>query len=129
MNLRRGSSMQQNARDVLFVLIILFATLPLTTNSTAQQSVCFSSDEHARVEKTARVYRTPDPDYDPVLGYNPTKAARIGSPPVNADGFAQPINCVANRNESPGAGTTPKFFCSVPGVVDKDGKPVRLKIK
>jgi hypothetical protein len=121
--------MQQNFRDALFVFFILCGTLPLSTNSTAQQRVCFSVDEHARVEKTARVYRTPDPGYDPVLGYNPANGARRGSPPVSSDGFAQPINCVAYQDQSPGAGTTPKFFCAVPGVTDSEGKPIRLKIK
>jgi hypothetical protein len=119
--------MQQNLRHVPLVLFILVGTL--IDSSRAQQKMCFSADEHARVEKTARVYRTPDPGYDPVLGYNPAKGSRIGSPVVNADGLAQPVNCVAVKNESPGAGTTPKFFCAVPGVADKDGKPVRLKIK
>jgi hypothetical protein len=36
---------------------------------------------------------------------------------------------VANKDESPGAGTTPKFHCSVPGVTDEDGNLVRYKIK
>ena len=121
--------MLQKLRHVPLVLLTLLGTLPIASHSRAQQKICFSAEEHARVEKSARVYRAPDPGYDPVLGYNPTNGTRRGSPPVNSDGFAQPINCVANKDESPGAGTTPKFFCAVPGVTDNDGKPIRLKIK
>jgi hypothetical protein len=36
---------------------------------------------------------------------------------------------VANKDESPGAGTTPKFHCSVPGVTDEDGNLIRYKVK
>jgi hypothetical protein len=121
--------MQQHFPNVLFVFLTLVFTLAIRTNSTAQQKICFAADEHARVEKTARVYRAPNPAYDPVLGYDRAKGPRVGSPRVNADGLAQPVNCVANRNETPGAGTTPKFFCSVPGITDSEGKPIRLKIK
>ena len=121
--------MRQNPRDLLFVLFVLFGALPVTTNFSAQQRLCFPAEEHERVEKMARVYRTPDPHYDPVLGYDPGKGPRIGGPLVNSDGIAQRINCAANTDQTPGAGTTPKFFCSVPGVTDKDGKPIRLKIK
>src|SRR6476619_4775463 len=126
---RRGSSMQQNRKDLLFVLFVLFGALPFASNSGAQERLCFSADEHARAEKAARVYRSADPGYDPVIGYNPASGPRIGSPLVNTDGVAQRINCVANTDATPGAGTTPKFFCAVPGVTDKDGKLIRLKVK
>jgi hypothetical protein len=33
------------------------------------------------------------------------------------------------KKENEGTGTTPKFYCSVPGAVDEDGEPVRYKIK
>jgi len=36
---------------------------------------------------------------------------------------------VANKDLTPGAGTTPKFHCSVPGVVDDDGELIRYKVK
>ena len=121
--------MQQNRKDLLFVLFVLFGALPFATNSGAQQRLCFSADEHARAEKAARVYRSPDPGYDPVIGHNPASGPRIGSPTVNTDGVARRIDCVANTDATPGAGTTPKFFCAVPGVTDKDGKLIRLKIK
>jgi hypothetical protein len=64
-----------------------------------------------------------------VLGYNPAKGPRRGAPPVDSNGLAKPLNCVANKDESPGAGTTPKFHCSVPGVTDGDGDLIRYKIK
>jgi len=94
-----------------------------------KEKACFSADERARAESTARVWAPPDPGYDPVLGYNPANGPRKGAPPVDANGRTQPINCVANKDETPGAGTTPKFHCSVPGNVDEDGQLVRYKIK
>jgi len=65
----------------------------------------------------------------PVLGYNPKSGPRIGSPKVKANGLTIPIVCVANKKPNEGSGTTPKFYCSVPGVVDKDGDVVRYKVK
>lgn len=112
------------------LLLILFVAAVLAWPAGAQQpQACFSADERARAEQTAKVYRTPDPGYDPVLGYNPVKGPRRGAPPLNNNGLAKPINCVANKDESPGAGTTPKFHCSVPGVTDEDGNLIRYKIK
>jgi hypothetical protein len=64
-----------------------------------------------------------------VLGFNPNKGARPGAPQVNAEGLAAPINCVANKKPIEGSGTTPKFHCSVTGVVDEDGELIRYKIK
>ena len=112
------------------LLLILFVAAVLAWPAGAQQpQACFSADERARAEQTAKVYRTPDPGYDPVLGYNPVKGPRRGAPPLNNNGLAKPFNCVANKDESPGAGTTPKFHCSVPGVTDEDGNLIRYKIK
>lgn len=93
------------------------------------QPICFTAQERERVERTAMVYRTPDPGYDPVLGYNPANGPRKGSPPVNPDGTAKVVNCVAQKDETPGAGTTPKFHCVVPGNTDGDGQLVRYKVK
>src|ERR1044072_6895664 len=109
-------------------LLICFAVLLFSSHAHAQQ-VCFTADERARAEQTAKVYRTPDPGYDPVLGYNPTTGPRPGAARVDTNGFAKPINCVANKDESPGKGTTPKFYCSVPRVTDDEGKLIRYKIK
>ena len=109
--------------------ILFVATVLAWPAGAQQQKACFSADERARAEQTAKVYRTPDPGYDPVLGYNPVKGPRRGAPPLNNNGLAKTINCVANKDESPGAGTTPKFHCSVPGVTDDDGNLIRYKIK
>lgn len=121
--------MRQNpSRDLIAPPIIFVTALFLALPAAAQQP-CFTAEARARAEQTARVYRTPDPGYDPVLGYNPTRGPRRGAPPVNSDGFGKPINCVANKDTTPGAGTTPKFHCSVPGVTDGDGDLIRYKVK
>jgi hypothetical protein len=109
-------------------LLILFAVLCLAPRAGSQQT-CFTAEERARAEQTAKVWRAPDPGYDPVLGYNPAKGPRRGAPPVDENGIAKPINCAANKDDTPGAGTTPKFHCSVAGVTDEDGNLIRYKIK
>lgn len=119
---------QNSSREWLPLLLILVIALFFVRPASAQQA-CFTSAERARAEQTAKVYRTPDPGYDPVLGYNPANGPRRGAPPVDENGRAKPINCVANKDESPGAGTTPKFHCSVQGVTDEDGQLVRYKVK
>ena len=108
----------------IFGLLFILSAMPVE----AQKS-CFTEDARDVAERTAKVYRQPDPGYDPVLGYNPTAGPRVGAPPVNPDGLAAPISCVANAKEKEGSGTTPKFYCSVPGVVDEKGDLVRYKIK
>ena len=122
--------MHQNPfREWFPLVLILFAALVLVWPAGAQEQTCFTADERSRAEQSARVYRAPDPGYDPVLGYNPATGPRPGAPPVDENGVAKPINCVANKDVSPGAGTTPKFHCSVPGVTDSDGNLIRYKIK
>jgi hypothetical protein len=110
------------------LLLVCFVTSLVAPRVAAQQA-CFTSQERARAEQTAKVYRAPDPRYDPVLGYNPARGPRRGAPPIDKNGLAKPFNCVANKNESPGAGTTPKFHCSVAGNTDDDGNLIRYKIK
>ena len=95
----------------------------------ASQKRCFTPEARALAEEKAKVWREPDADYDPVLGYSPATGPRLGAPPVDADGLANPIQCVANKEKNKGAGTTPKFYCSVPGVVDEKGDPIRYKVK
>ncbi|HEX5889620.1 MAG TPA: hypothetical protein VFY61_13015, partial [Pyrinomonadaceae bacterium] len=119
---------QNSSREWVPLLLILVVGLFFSPPASAQQA-CFTSAERARAEQTAKVYRTPDPGYDPVLGYNPANGPRRGAPPVDQNGRAKPINCVANKDESPGAGTTPKFHCSVQGVTDEEGQLVRYKVK
>ena len=116
------------SRSWITPLLVLFIA-GLVAPRVAAQQACFSSQERARAEQTAKVYRAPDPGYDPVLGYNPANGPRRGAPPVDENGRAKPIDCVANKNESPGAGTTPKFHCSVAGNTDEDGNLLRYKIK
>ena len=111
---------QNRSRKWILPLLISFVALFLAPTAGAQQA-CFSAAERARAEQTAKVYRTPDPGYDPVLGYNPTTGPRRGAPPVDDNGLARPLNCVANKDGNPGAGTTPKFHCSVTGVFDEEG--------
>lgn len=121
--------MRQNPfRGSTALPLIFFAALFLAPPAAAQQS-CFTQEARALAERTAKVYRAPDSQYDPVLGYNTTEGPRRGAPPVDSDGLARPINCVANKDVKPGAGTTPKFHCSVPGVTDADGDLIRYKVK
>jgi hypothetical protein len=121
--------MRQTAcRDLIVPAIVLLAAIVLPA-SVAAQKACFNAEGREMAEKTAKVYSPPDPGYDPVLGYNPANGPRRGSPPVDSNGLAKPINCVAMKDENPGAGTTPKFYCAVAGVTDEDGDPVRYKVK
>jgi hypothetical protein len=126
--MRQNSSREWLPNRLLPSLLILFVALVIVQRAGAQQG-CFTAAERTRAEQTAKVYRAPDPGYDPALGYNPANGPRRGAPPVDENGRAKPVNCVANKDESPGAGTTPKFHCSVQGVTDGDGNLVRYKIK
>ena len=116
-------------KNQLVNCLLLFLALLVVSSRVAAQQACFTSQERARAEQTAKVYRAPDPGYDPVLGYNPANGPRRGAPPVDDNGLAKPLNCVANKDEKPGAGTTPKFHCSVAGNTDEDGNLIRYKIK
>lgn len=109
-------------------ILFLFVGLVFAQTASAQQA-CFSQEEREKAERAAKVWRAPDPGYDPALGFNPATGPRKGAPPVDENGLARPINCAANKDESPGAGTTPKFHCSVAGNVDEDGELVRFKVK
>ena len=113
---------------VLITCLLALVVLPTTAQNQTPKS-CFTAEARADAERKAIVWREPDAGYDPVLGYNPTNGPRTGAPPVNAEGLATPIVCVANKDETEGSGTTPKFHCSVAGVVDKDGDLVRYKVK
>jgi hypothetical protein len=113
---------------LLLLSIVLLALLFLTLPAVAQTS-CFTPEARELAERTAKVFRQPDPGYNPVLGFNPAKGPRHGAPPVDASGLARAITCIANRDPTPGAGTTPKFHCSVPGVVDDGGQMIRYKVK
>lgn len=112
------------SRKFIFLMLLLYLALPA-----AAQKKCFTSEARALAERTAKVWRQPDAGYNPVLGYNPADRPRLGAPEVDENGLAKPIRCVANPDPKPGSGTTPKFYCSVVGVADKDGDLIRLKIK
>jgi hypothetical protein len=109
---------------LLFVISII---LPVSAQEKTEH--CFTAEARATAERSAKVWEEPDPGYDPVLGFNSTTGARPGAPPVDPNGLALPLKCVANKDLSKGAGTTPKFHCSVPGVVDEDGDLIRYKVK
>ncbi len=117
--------MSSRVYQALFVLTLF---LVLVAPAAAQKS-CFTAEARENAERTAKVYEAPDPGYDPVLGYNPATAQRMGALKVGPDGRALPLVCVANKKPHEGAGTTPKFYCSVPQVMDEDGELVRYKIK
>ena len=122
------SMLHKPSPDLIVPLILFFLSLLLALPAVAQQS-CFTPEARALAEQRAKVWQEPDPGYNPVLGYNPNKGPRLGAPPVDSDGLAKPINCVANKKPQEGTGTTPKFHCSVPGVVDEKGDLVRYKVK
>jgi hypothetical protein len=109
--------------------LILSMLLIAGAVTVAGQKICFTAEARKEAERTAKVWQQPDPGYDPVLGYNPTTGVRAGAPPVDSNGLALAITCVANKKEDEGTGTTPKFYCSVNGVVDEDGDLVRYKVK
>ncbi len=111
-------------QPIVFVLLLIVPALPA-----AAQKSCFTEEARQLAERTAKVYAEPDPDYDPVLGYNTKTGQRAGAPKVDDKGRAVAISCVANEKPNEGSGTTPKFYCSVPGVVDEDGDLIRYKIK
>jgi hypothetical protein len=120
-NLSRGFIVPQIS------LFILLMALPVAAQKKSQS--CFTQEARAEAERSAKVWQEPDPGYDPVLGSNPTTAARPGALEVDSNGLAQPVKCFANKDPHKGAGTTPKFHCSVPSVVDEDGDPIRYKVK
>ena len=110
-------------------VILILVIVSLGASAQEKDKSCFTAQDRATAERSAKVWQAPDPGYDPVLGYNPATGPRKGAPPVDQNGMARPIICTANKDESKGAGTTPKFHCSVAGVVDDDGDLIRYKIK
>jgi hypothetical protein len=116
------------SQKFILPLFLLFLAIPAAAQKKKQPS-CFTSEARALAETKAKVWQEPDPDYDPVLGYNPASGPRMGAPTVDSNGLAAPINCIANKKLNEGTGTTPKFHCSVTGVVDEDGDLIRYKVK
>jgi hypothetical protein len=116
---------RQSIRPLFLLLVVALCSLP----AIAQQQSCFTAEARAEAERSAKVWREPDPNYDPVLGYNTVTGPRAGALKVDNNGLALPLICSANKKENEGSGTTPKFYCSVPGIVEQDGDLVRYKIK
>src|SRR5689334_19414643 len=126
--MRQGPSWKWFPISLVVFAVLFVGSSPLKAQKKGEKA-CFTEAERDRAEKTAKVYQAPDPGYDPVLGYNPANGPRAGAPPVDQNGLAKPINCVANKEENPGSGTTPKFHCSVQGVTDDNGNLIRYKVK
>lgn len=108
-------------------LVFVLGVLPALAQD--KEKSCFTAQARADAERTAKVWQAPDPSYDPVLGHKVTTGPRRGAPAVDGNGMAKPFRCMANKDPSPGAGTTPKFHCSVPGMTNVDGDLIRYKIK
>lgn len=113
----------------IFVIALVSLLFVVTVAAQEKDKSCFTEQVRAEAERTARVWRAPDTDYDPVLGYSISKGPRRGAPAVDANGIALPFICTANKDPDPGAGTTPKFHCSVAGMTESDGDLIRYKIK
>lgn len=117
----------QNSTIQVLILFVFSIALPVAAQEKSKH--CFTKEARAEAERTAKVWQEPDPGYDPVLGFNSAKTTRAGALPVDSNGLAMPLKCVANAKPDEGTGTTPKFYCSVPGVVDEDGDLIRYKVK
>ncbi|HVQ36069.1 MAG TPA: hypothetical protein VMS31_00955, partial [Pyrinomonadaceae bacterium] len=109
------------------LLFVIFVALPVWAQDKTEH--CFTAGARAEAERSAKLWQEPDPGYDPALGVSTSKSARAGALPVDANGLALPLKCVANKDQTKGAGTTPKFHCSVQGVIDGDGELIRYKVK
>jgi hypothetical protein len=114
---------------VVPALLLFIFSLALLVAAQEKSKHCFTKEARAEAERAAKVWQEPDPGYDPVLGFNPAQATRAGALPVDSSGLAMPLKCVADPKPDKGTGTTPKFYCSVPGVVDQDGDLIRYKVK
>ena len=114
---------------VIATLVISQLQTLVTAEAQTQKKPCYSKQAADAARGTARVYMMPDTDYDPVLGYSRSKGPRPGSPPVDENGLARPIKCVAAEKKVTSGGTTPKFYCTVDGNVDENGKAVSYKVK
>lgn len=118
--------MFHNPSQLFFIITLL---LVFIVSPVEAQKSCFTAEARAEAERTAKVWQEPDPAYDPAVGSNPNMTPRTGALPVDSNGLTLPIKCVANKDPNPGAGTTPKFHCSILGVVDEDGELIRYKVK
>src|SRR5689334_8919245 len=119
-----GLGMKQLIGAVTLVALAIILVYAQATNRSSRQDPvkqkksCYTNRSRDDAERTAHVYRQPDPDYDPVLGFSSSTGPRLGSPPVDNNGLAKPVNCVATDKPAQIGGTLPKFYCTVPGNVD-----------
>jgi hypothetical protein len=126
----KGFTMLRRSQNSTIPALILFVlSIALPVNAQEKGEHCFTPQARVDAERTAKVWQEPDPGYDPVLGFDPAKSTRPGALPVDSNGIAMPLKCVANQKPDKGTGTTPKFYCSVPGTVDEDGDLIRYKVK
>lgn len=116
------------AGTAILSLTILFLSSVISVAAQPASKACFTAAARAAAERTAKLWMEPA-KYDPVLGYDPAVGPRRGAPPAGENGLTLPIKCVANRDTTPGSGTTPKFHCSVEGVTEEDGDLIRYKVK
>jgi hypothetical protein len=119
--------LRHTSRLLMIALLPLFLFFPAKAQDKGK--ACFTEQVRVEAERTAKVWQAPDPDYDPALGYSISKGPRRGAPAVDENGIARPFNCMANKDPNKGAGTTPKFHCSVAGMTEEDGDLIRYKIK
>jgi hypothetical protein len=116
-------------REPKFLAAPLLFLLLLSLPAAAQKKPCFTREARAAAERQAKVWQELDPGYDPVLGYSSQKGPVKGALEVDEAGLGKPFKCVANKDPQPGSGTTPKFHCSVVGIMDEDGDLIRYKVK
>ena len=121
--------LRKSQRFIIPVLLLVILSIAFPVAAQEKGKSCFTAEVREMAERTAKVWQEPDPDYDPVLGLNPTKGARAGALAVDSAGLATKLNCTANKDLNKGSGTTPKFHCSVAGVIDEDGELIRYKVK
>lgn len=117
------------ATCVIAITIVALTTVPAAAQKKNSGKKCFGEEARSSAVLTSRVWMQPPSDFDPVLGYSPSQGPRAGALPTGSNGMTAPLVCRANKKSDPGSGTTPKFFCSVEGVNDDNGQPIRYKIK
>ena len=120
---------------VVFLLLLFTAVLMTPARkvySTGSSNgrcaaILLHAAERALAEQRAKVWQAPDPDYDPVLGYNPTRPAP-GAPELMTR--AREAHYLRREHRpDPRRWHDAEFHCSIAGVVDEDGELIRYKVK
>src|SRR5260370_7641476 len=102
--------MFRNSSAKFIVPVIFLFLAPFLASTAVAQESCFPPEARRQAEQTAKVFREPDPGYNPVLGYNPAEGPRRGAPPVGSDGLAHPINSVPPIKTKKRTATTPQSY-------------------